>query len=87
MELGPKAELFKSLAVMRMDKWTRHENALGEVEFMFLLETCAVVQPKFESKVLGGPHSTMDKVLALHVAALGSILGAPRNIYLDIAEI
>ena len=54
---------------------------------MFHLETCVVVQPKFESKVLGGPHSTMDSVLALHPAALGSILGAPRNISLDIAEI
>ena len=39
----------------------------------------------------GGPHSTMDSVLALHPAAPGSILGVPKDfpmeISFDVAEI
>ena len=35
----------------------------------------------------GGPHSTMDSVLASHPAAPGSILGVPKKFSLDVAEI
>ena len=31
---------------------------------------------------LGGPHSTLDSLLALHPAAPGSILGLPKKITL-----
>ena len=35
--------------------------------------------------VVGGPHSTMDRVLASHPAA--PILGVPKKFSLDVAEI
>ena len=35
----------------------------------------------------GGPHSTMDSVLALHPAALLSILDFPEIVTLDVGEI
>ena len=31
---------------------------------------------------IGGPHSTMDSVLASHLAAPGSILGVPKDLFL-----
>ena len=34
------------------------------------------------SSLAGGPHSTMDSVLASHPAALGSILGIPEDLFL-----
>ena len=36
-------------------------------------------------KKRGGPHSTMDGVLAMHSAALGSILAISKKISLDVA--
>ena len=33
------------------------------------------------------PHSTLESFLALHPAALGSILGVPKNFSFDVAEI
>ena len=32
---------------------------------------------------LGGPHSTMDSVLASHPAAPGSILGIPKDLFIS----
>ena len=38
--------------------------------------------------VMGGPHGTIDSVLASHPAAPGSILGVPKKISsFDVAEI
>ena len=42
---------------------------------------------KYCGVVGGGPHSTMDSNFASHPAALGSILGVPKNFSLDVAEI
>ena len=41
-----------------------------------------------EEALLGGLHSTMDSVRASHPAALGSILGVPKDsLVFDVAEI
>ena len=33
-------------------------------------------------RILGGPHSTMESILALHPAAQGLILGVPEDLFL-----
>ena len=55
--------------------------------FCLCLPASGIEKTKIKKKCGGGPHCTMNSVLALQPAAPNFILGVPKNLYLDVVEI
>ena len=62
-------------------------NAFAKIGKIFLNDNYRGKQVGLKNSSQGGPHSTIDSILASYQAAPGLILSIPKKFSLDVAEI